>query len=52
MSAVTYQSLEDIIPFVYEQGKDPFIVLLDGVTDVRNFGAIAVPASVRESMRL
>ena len=38
MSAVTYQSLEDIIPFVYEQGKDPFIVLLDGVTDVRNFG--------------
>ena len=33
--------MEDIIPFVYEQGKDPFIVLLDGVTDVRNFGAIA-----------
>lgn len=41
ISAVTYQKLEDIIPFVYEQGKNPFIVLLDGVTDVRNFGAIA-----------
>lgn len=41
MSAVAYQKLEDIIPFVYEQGRDPFIVLLDGVTDVRNFGAIA-----------
>lgn len=41
MSAVTYQKLEDIIPFVYEQGKNPFIVLLDGITDVRNFGAIA-----------
>ena len=41
MSAITYQRLEDIVPFVYEQGKDPFIVLLDGVTDVRNFGAIA-----------
>lgn len=41
MSAVTYQRLEDMIPFIYEQGKDPFIVLLDGVTDVRNFGAIA-----------
>lgn len=40
-SAVVYQRLEDIIPFVYEQGKYPFIVLLDGVTDVRNFGAIA-----------
>lgn len=41
ISAVAYQRLEDIIPFTYEQGKDPFIVLLDGVTDVRNFGAIA-----------
>ena len=41
MSAVTYQRLEDIVPFVYEQGRNPFIVLLDGVTDVRNFGAIA-----------
>ncbi len=41
VSAVTYQRLEDIIPFAYEQGKSPFIVLLDGVTDVRNFGAIA-----------
>lgn len=41
ISAVTYQRLEDIIPFLYEQGKNPFIVLLDGITDVRNFGAIA-----------
>lgn len=41
ISAITYHRLEDVIPFVYEQGKDPFIVLLDGVTDVRNFGAIA-----------
>ena len=41
VSAVTYQKLEDIIPFLYEQGRDPFIVLLDGITDVRNFGAIA-----------
>ena len=39
--AVGYQKLEDIIPFLYEQGKVPFIVLLDGITDVRNFGAIA-----------
>ena len=41
VSAVTYHRLEDIIPFIFEQGKDPFIVLLDGITDVRNFGAIA-----------
>ena len=41
ISAVTYQKLEDIVPFLYEQGQNPFILLLDGVTDVRNFGAIA-----------
>lgn len=39
--AITYHRLEDIIPFVFEQGKNPFIVLLDGITDVRNFGAVA-----------
>lgn len=41
LSAISYQKIEDIVPFLYENGKDPFIVLLDGVTDVRNFGAIA-----------
>lgn len=41
ISAVTYQRLEDILPTLYEEGKSPFIVLLDGITDVRNFGAIA-----------
>jgi 23S rRNA (guanosine2251-2'-O)-methyltransferase len=41
IAAVTYQKLEDMVPFLYEEGKNPLIVLLDGVTDVRNFGAIA-----------
>ncbi|MDE6438918.1 MAG: 23S rRNA (guanosine(2251)-2'-O)-methyltransferase RlmB [Muribaculaceae bacterium] len=41
LSAVTYQSLQDIVPAIYEDGRMPFIVLLDGITDVRNFGAIA-----------
>jgi 23S rRNA (guanosine2251-2'-O)-methyltransferase len=41
ISAVTYRKLEDIVPTLYEDGKTPLIVLLDGVTDVRNFGAIA-----------
>lgn len=40
-SAVTYQKLDQIVPFLYEQGKNPLIVVLDGITDVRNFGAIA-----------
>ena len=41
ISAVSYQRLGDIIPSLFEEGKVPFIVLLDGITDVRNFGAIA-----------
>ncbi len=41
ISAVTYQKVEDVVPFLYEQGKNPFLVMLDGITDVRNFGAIA-----------
>lgn len=41
ISPVQFQRLEDIIPFLYEEGKVPFVVVLDGVTDVRNFGAIA-----------
>jgi len=41
LSAITYEKIEDIIPFLYEQGKNPFILVLDGLTDVRNFGAIA-----------
>lgn len=41
VSQITYQHIEDIVPFLYEQGKSPFIVLLDGITDIRNFGAIA-----------
>ena len=40
-SAVTYQRLENIVPMLYEEGKTPFILVLDGLTDVRNFGAIA-----------
>jgi 23S rRNA (guanosine2251-2'-O)-methyltransferase len=41
VSAVTYQKLENIVPMLYEEGKLPMIVVLDGITDVRNFGAIA-----------
>ena len=41
LSAITYDSLANIVPMIYEDGRMPFVVLLDGVTDVRNFGAIA-----------
>ncbi len=41
LSAVTYHSLEHLVPELYEDGRLPFMVVLDGITDVRNFGAIA-----------
>ncbi len=41
MAAVTYYQLEQLLPQYYDEGINPFVVVLDGVTDVRNFGAIA-----------
>lgn len=41
LSPISYASLEDEIPFLYEQGKTPFVLMLDRITDVRNFGALA-----------
>lgn len=41
LSAVPYQKLEDIVPQLYEDGIQPFMLILDGVTDVRNFGGMA-----------
>lgn len=41
MSAVGYVSLGQLVPMLYEDGRLPLIVLLDGITDIRNFGAIA-----------
>lgn len=41
LSLIDYYQLEDIIPKVYEEGGTPLFLLLDGITDVRNLGAIA-----------
>lgn len=41
LSVVTYHRLENLVPQLYEEGRLPFILVLDGITDVRNFGAIA-----------
>ena len=41
VSPVGYYDLEELIVRLYEEGKSPMGVLLDGVTDARNFGAIA-----------
>jgi 23S rRNA (guanosine2251-2'-O)-methyltransferase len=41
VSEITYQLIEDLVPFVFEQGRIPFFLILDRITDVRNVGAIA-----------
>ncbi len=40
MSPVTFYRIDAIIPLLYESGKTPLILMLDGITDMRNFGAI------------
>lgn len=41
ISSITYHKIQDIIPTIFEEGKIPLILILDRITDVRNFGAIA-----------
>jgi 23S rRNA (guanosine2251-2'-O)-methyltransferase len=41
ISSVQYHSLDHVIESAYQKGKEPLLVILDRVTDVRNFGAIA-----------
>ncbi len=40
ISPVTFYRIEQLLPGIYEAGRTPFILILDKVTDVRNFGAI------------
>ncbi len=41
ISPIDFHNIEDVVPNLYEQGKNPLILVLDRITDVRNFGAIA-----------
>jgi 23S rRNA (guanosine2251-2'-O)-methyltransferase len=41
LAAITYYKVEQVLPAAFDEGMNPFFVVLDGVTDVRNFGAIA-----------
>ena len=41
ISPVDYHQIDWLVQQVYEKGEDPFILILDRVKDVRNFGAIA-----------
>ena len=41
ISKIQYQNLQDIISFIVEKGETPLFLILDGITDIRNIGAIA-----------
>jgi 23S rRNA (guanosine2251-2'-O)-methyltransferase len=41
LTEITYYHTENLLPEVFEKGKIPLLLILDRVTDVRNFGAIA-----------
>jgi len=41
ISPIQYHALEHVVPKLFEEGKTPLILILDEITDVRNFGAIA-----------
>ncbi|MFP4288294.1 MAG: 23S rRNA (guanosine(2251)-2'-O)-methyltransferase RlmB [Bacteroidales bacterium] len=46
IALIEYHKLEDVLPPIYENGEVPLLVILDRITDVRNFGAIARTAEV------
>ncbi len=41
LSPVEFHSLDEVVRSAFERGETPLLMVLDGVTDVRNFGAIA-----------
>ncbi len=45
LSPVEYQKLENLVPIFYEEGRNPLVIVLDGITDTRNFGAIGRTAA-------
>lgn len=50
ISSVVYQKVEDLVPFLFEQGKNPFFVILDGITASATLELLHVHASVPELM--
>lgn len=40
ISPIIFDNIENVLPAIYESGQDPLLLILDQITDVRNFGAI------------
>lgn len=41
VSQITYTRPEDLVPFIFESGRAPMLLVMDSITDVRNLGAAA-----------
>jgi len=41
VSPIVYEDYEQIVPALFDIGRNPLVLILDRITDVRNFGAIA-----------
>lgn len=41
ISPIEYQNIENVLPMVFEAGRTPLFLILDKITDIRNFGSIA-----------
>jgi len=40
-SKIQYQDLQDVISLIVENGETPLLLMLDGITDIRNIGALS-----------
>ncbi|WP_185858753.1 23S rRNA (guanosine(2251)-2'-O)-methyltransferase RlmB [Blattabacterium cuenoti] len=40
LSPIKTYHIEDLLPIFYEKGKNPILIILDRITDIRNFGSI------------
>ncbi len=41
LTEIIYYATDELLSAVFEQGRTPLVLILDRVTDVRNFGAVA-----------
>ncbi len=41
VSLISYTKVEDLVPFIFDSGRMPLLLAMDGITDIRNLGAAA-----------
>lgn len=46
LSPIQFYNIEQVILSIYDEGRMPFVLILDRLTDVRNFGAICRTAEI------